>query len=135
MGSKHKHNSSTLKEKLEVLKRIDKGESALCFAFAYQMLCLYGIGETLLLQAILVHCIRRSLTLSLRSHFMVSMTLTVGSLVVRASDFRPEGMGSMPPNTLQVHTEHVLAKSVGLKVLWAESRVQGTEEHFPPIVH
>ncbi|GFX12879.1 uncharacterized protein TNCV_1976171 [Trichonephila clavipes] len=37
----------------------------------------------------------------------------------------------MPPNTLQVHTEYVLVKSVGPKVLWAESRVQGTEEYFP----
>ncbi|GFX55142.1 uncharacterized protein TNCV_1156031 [Trichonephila clavipes] len=39
----------------------------------------------------------------------------------------------MPPNTLRVHTENVLVKSVGLKVLWAESRVQGTGEYFPPI--
>ncbi|GFV69193.1 uncharacterized protein TNCV_3518151 [Trichonephila clavipes] len=38
----------------------------------------------------------------------------------------------MPPNTLQVHTEYVLVKSVGPKVLWAESRVQGTGEYFPP---
>ncbi|GFV91166.1 hypothetical protein TNCV_896871 [Trichonephila clavipes] len=30
---------------------------------------------------------------------------TVGSLVVRASDSRPEGLGSMPPNTLRVHTD------------------------------
>ncbi|GFY15482.1 uncharacterized protein TNCV_1572931 [Trichonephila clavipes] len=39
----------------------------------------------------------------------------VGSLVVRASDSRPEGLGSMPPNTLRVHTEYVLVKSVGPK--------------------
>ncbi|GFU49166.1 hypothetical protein TNCV_2674691 [Trichonephila clavipes] len=39
----------------------------------------------------------------------------------------------MPPNTLRVHTENVLIKSVGPKVLWAESRVQGTGEYFPPI--
>ncbi|GFT17942.1 uncharacterized protein TNCV_4910981 [Trichonephila clavipes] len=37
----------------------------------------------------------------------------------------------MPPNTLGVHTEYVLVKSVGPKVLWAESRVQGTGEYFP----
>ncbi|GFY14689.1 hypothetical protein TNCV_647331 [Trichonephila clavipes] len=37
----------------------------------------------------------------------------------------------MPPNTLRVHTEYVLIKSVGPKVLWAELRVQGTEESFP----
>ncbi|GFS69919.1 uncharacterized protein TNCV_3102151 [Trichonephila clavipes] len=49
------------------------------------------------------------------------------------SDSRPEGMGSMPPNTLQVHSEYVLVKSVDPKVLWAESRVQGTGEYFPPI--
>ncbi|GFT27839.1 uncharacterized protein TNCV_10541 [Trichonephila clavipes] len=39
----------------------------------------------------------------------------------------------MPPNTLRVHTENVLVKSVVPKVLWAESRVQGTGEYFPPI--
>ncbi|GFW09557.1 uncharacterized protein TNCV_3996631 [Trichonephila clavipes] len=39
----------------------------------------------------------------------------------------------MPPNTLRVHTEYVLVKSVGPKVLWAESRVQGTGEYFPPL--
>ncbi|GFX00776.1 uncharacterized protein TNCV_4577431 [Trichonephila clavipes] len=39
----------------------------------------------------------------------------------------------MPPNTLQVHMEYVLVKSVGPKVLWAESRVQGTVEYFPPL--
>ncbi|GFV19694.1 uncharacterized protein TNCV_479201 [Trichonephila clavipes] len=39
----------------------------------------------------------------------------------------------MPPNTLRVHTEYVLVKSVGPKVLWAESPVQGTGEYFPPL--
>ncbi|GFT79477.1 uncharacterized protein TNCV_604711 [Trichonephila clavipes] len=39
----------------------------------------------------------------------------------------------MPPNSLRVHTEYVLVKSVGPKVLWAESRVQGTGEYFPPL--
>ncbi|GFW20760.1 uncharacterized protein TNCV_1049811 [Trichonephila clavipes] len=39
----------------------------------------------------------------------------------------------MPPNTLRVHTEYVLVKSVGPKVLWAESRVQRTGEYFPPL--
>ncbi|GFV46374.1 hypothetical protein TNCV_3232631 [Trichonephila clavipes] len=37
------------------------------------------------------------------------------------------------PNTLRVHTEYVLVKSVGPKVLWAESRVQGTGEYFSPL--
>ncbi|GFY12678.1 uncharacterized protein TNCV_2448691 [Trichonephila clavipes] len=36
----------------------------------------------------------------------------------------------MPPNTLRAHTEYVLVKSVGPKVLWTESRVQGTGEFF-----
>ncbi|GFT00029.1 uncharacterized protein TNCV_420561 [Trichonephila clavipes] len=59
----------------------------------------------------------------------------VGSLVVRAPDSEPEGLGSMPvpQNTLRVHTEYVVVKSVGPKVLWAESRVQGTGENFPPL--
>ncbi|GFX07767.1 uncharacterized protein TNCV_4160361 [Trichonephila clavipes] len=39
----------------------------------------------------------------------------------------------MPPNTLRVHTECLLVKSVGSKALWAESRMQGTGEYFPPI--
>ncbi|GFW17124.1 uncharacterized protein TNCV_2762481 [Trichonephila clavipes] len=58
----------------------------------------------------------------------------VGSLVFRASDSRPEGLVRcpMPQNTLRVHTEYVLVKSVGPKVLWDESRVQGTGEYFPP---
>ncbi|GFV38457.1 uncharacterized protein TNCV_4393381 [Trichonephila clavipes] len=37
----------------------------------------------------------------------------------------------MPPNTLRVHMEYVFVKSVGQKVLWAESREQGAEEYFP----
>ncbi|GFU17910.1 uncharacterized protein TNCV_4029291 [Trichonephila clavipes] len=39
----------------------------------------------------------------------------------------------MPPINLRVHTEQVLVKSVGLKVLWVESRVQGPGESFPPL--
>ncbi|GFT89335.1 uncharacterized protein TNCV_4386311 [Trichonephila clavipes] len=39
----------------------------------------------------------------------------------------------MAPNTLRVHTEYVLVKSVGPKVLWAESRVQVIGEYFPPL--
>ncbi|GFX93387.1 uncharacterized protein TNCV_151931 [Trichonephila clavipes] len=39
----------------------------------------------------------------------------------------------MPPNTLRVHTEYVLIKLVGLKVLRAELQVQGTGEYFPPL--
>ncbi|GFW94733.1 uncharacterized protein TNCV_4247731 [Trichonephila clavipes] len=59
----------------------------------------------------------------------------LGSLVVRAPDSRPEGLGSMPvpPNTLRVYTEYVLVKSVGPKLLWGESRVQGTGENYPPL--
>ncbi|GFT33777.1 uncharacterized protein TNCV_4382901 [Trichonephila clavipes] len=36
-------------------------------------------------------------------------------------------------NTLRVHTDYVLVKSLGPKILWAESRVQGTGEYFPPV--
>ncbi|GFT56071.1 uncharacterized protein TNCV_76161 [Trichonephila clavipes] len=39
----------------------------------------------------------------------------------------------VPPNTLRVHTECVLVKSGGSKVLWAKSRVQGTGENFLPL--
>ncbi|GFW41921.1 uncharacterized protein TNCV_6301 [Trichonephila clavipes] len=39
----------------------------------------------------------------------------------------------MPPITLRVHTEYVLVKSMGLKVFWAESQVQGTGEYPPPL--
>ncbi|GFX29761.1 KRAB-A domain-containing protein 2 [Trichonephila clavipes] len=39
----------------------------------------------------------------------------------------------MPSNTLRVHMEYVLIKLVGPKVSWAESRVQGTGECFPPL--
>ncbi|GFW29952.1 PC4 domain-containing protein [Trichonephila clavipes] len=53
--------------------------------------------------------------------------------MVRASDSRSEVLGSMPPNTLRVHTEYVLVKSVGSKVLWIESRGQWTGEYFPPL--
>ncbi|GFT63214.1 hypothetical protein TNCV_4747101 [Trichonephila clavipes] len=62
----------------------------------------------------------------------------MGSLVVRAPDYGPEGLGlmSVPPNTLREHTEHVLVKSVDPKVMWAESRVQETGENFhPPQFH
>ncbi|GFU62207.1 hypothetical protein TNCV_2474381 [Trichonephila clavipes] len=39
----------------------------------------------------------------------------------------------MRPNTFRVHKEYMLVKSVGSKVLWTESRVQGTGEYFPPL--
>ncbi|GFY29659.1 uncharacterized protein TNCV_1812391 [Trichonephila clavipes] len=39
----------------------------------------------------------------------------------------------MPQNTLRVHTKYVIVKSVGLKVLRAECRLQGTGEFFPPL--
>ncbi|GFT99278.1 uncharacterized protein TNCV_4368221 [Trichonephila clavipes] len=64
-----------------------------------------------------------------------SFVPAVGSIVVRAPDSEPEGLGLMPvpPNTLRVLIEYVLVKSVGPKVLWAESRVQGTGENSPPL--
>ncbi|GFU82619.1 uncharacterized protein TNCV_2306631 [Trichonephila clavipes] len=40
--------------------------------------------------------------------------------------------GPSPLYVSRVHTEYVLVKSVGPKVLWAESRVQRTGEYFPP---
>ncbi|GFT75905.1 hypothetical protein TNCV_2098431 [Trichonephila clavipes] len=45
--------------------------------------------------------------------------------MVRAPDSGPEGLGSMllSGNTLGAQTEYVLVKSVGPKVVWAESRV------------
>ncbi|GFT75099.1 hypothetical protein TNCV_2244721 [Trichonephila clavipes] len=56
--------------------------------------------------------------------------------MVRAPDSGPEGLGLMPvpQNTFRVHTEFVLVKPEGPKVLWAESRVQGTGDNFPPQV-
>ncbi|GFS63055.1 uncharacterized protein TNCV_3743131 [Trichonephila clavipes] len=59
----------------------------------------------------------------------------MGSLVVRSSDSRPEGLGSMPDatNTLRVDTEFVLVKSLGPKVLWTESRMQWIGKYFPPL--
>ncbi|GFS71798.1 hypothetical protein TNCV_3714931 [Trichonephila clavipes] len=51
----------------------------------------------------------------------------VGSLVVRASDSRPEDLGSMPPNTLRVHTEYVLVKSVGPKSCGLNHERRGLE--------
>ncbi|GFX75347.1 hypothetical protein TNCV_3043691 [Trichonephila clavipes] len=65
---------------------------------------------------------------------VTSEVRVVDSLVVRASDSRLEGLGSMPDATkYRVHMENVLVKSVGPKVLWADSRVQGSGEYFPPI--
>ncbi|GFS92501.1 hypothetical protein TNCV_1159871 [Trichonephila clavipes] len=54
-----------------------------------------------------------------------------GSLVVRAPDSRPKAWVRCP--YLRVHTEYLLVESVGPKVLWAESRMQGTGENFPPL--
>ncbi|GFU61756.1 uncharacterized protein TNCV_4612331 [Trichonephila clavipes] len=39
----------------------------------------------------------------------------------------------MPSNTLRLHTKYLLVKSVGPKVLWAESRVPRTGEYFHPL--
>ncbi|GFU83535.1 uncharacterized protein TNCV_4217951 [Trichonephila clavipes] len=59
----------------------------------------------------------------------------VGILLIRASDSRPEGLGSMPDVTKYPPSTqgYMRVKSVGLEVLWAESRVQGTGEYFPPL--
>ncbi|GFX72602.1 hypothetical protein TNCV_4061981 [Trichonephila clavipes] len=53
------------------------------------------------------------------AHHSHENSSAVGSLVVRAPESGPESLGSMhvPPNTLRVHSEYVLVKSVGPKVL------------------
>ncbi|GFT74358.1 uncharacterized protein TNCV_539171 [Trichonephila clavipes] len=68
-------------------------------------------------------------------HLALDKEVAVGSLVVRAPDSGPEGLGSMPvpPNTLRVHTGYVLVHGVRPKFLWAESRVQGTRFNFLPL--
>ncbi|GFT01771.1 uncharacterized protein TNCV_4205771 [Trichonephila clavipes] len=58
---------------------------------------------------------KRLNTLDLNDYQSFSQLGAVGSLVVRASDSRPEGLGSMPSNTLRVHPEYVLVKSKGPK--------------------
>ncbi|GFX98855.1 hypothetical protein TNCV_1504311 [Trichonephila clavipes] len=55
----------------------------------------------------------------------------VGSLVVRATDSRPEGLGSMPDATKYPPSTH--GARARPKVSWNESRVQGTGEYFPPL--
>ncbi|GFT30407.1 hypothetical protein TNCV_2377001 [Trichonephila clavipes] len=64
----------------------------------------------------------------------ISQTQQVPKLV-KASDSRPKGLGSMPSNTLRFDTEHVSLnqwdrKSCGLTE--QKPRVQGAGEYFPP---
>ncbi|GFV58490.1 hypothetical protein TNCV_1095391 [Trichonephila clavipes] len=64
------------------------------------------------------------------------MPWVVDSLVVRASDSRPDGLGSMCDayKYTRVHTKRVLVKSVGPKVLWtvaAETTSAGDWRIFP----
>ncbi|GFV12667.1 uncharacterized protein TNCV_1388631 [Trichonephila clavipes] len=61
--------------------------------------------------------------------------MAVGSRVIKASDSRPGGLGSMPDATKYPPSTHGVrvVKSVGPKVLWAQSRVQGTGEYFSPL--
>ncbi|GFY29949.1 putative DD41D transposase [Trichonephila clavipes] len=56
---------------------------------------------------------------------------SVGSLVVRASDSRPEGLGSMPDATKYPPSTQGVPVLVGPKVLWAESGVQEDWRIFP----
>ncbi|GFX52176.1 uncharacterized protein TNCV_548351 [Trichonephila clavipes] len=49
--------------------------------------------------------------------------------LVTASDRKAWVRCPIPPNTLLAHTEYVLVKSVGPKVLWTKSRVQGIGEY------
>ncbi|GFW51552.1 hypothetical protein TNCV_4212301 [Trichonephila clavipes] len=55
-------------------------------------------------------------------------TRAVGSLVVRASDSRPDGLGSMPvpPNTFRV-MEYALVKSMGPKSCGLNHECRGLE--------
>ncbi|GFU21876.1 hypothetical protein TNCV_3283501 [Trichonephila clavipes] len=57
------------------------------------------------------------------------MTVAMGSLVIRASDSRPEGHGSMPDDTKYSPstTEHVLVKSVGSKSCELNHESRGLE--------
>ncbi|GFV15122.1 hypothetical protein TNCV_3444071 [Trichonephila clavipes] len=56
----------------------------------------------------------------------------VGSLVVRASDRKAWVRCPMPPNTLRVHTEYVLVKSVGPKSCGLSHERKGLENLSPP---
>ncbi|GFT73040.1 hypothetical protein TNCV_1977271 [Trichonephila clavipes] len=63
----------------------------------------------------------------------------MGSLVVRASDSRPEGLCLMPDatNPLRVHTEYVFVKLVGHRKTCGQSqqksRGQGAGEYSPTL--
>ncbi|GFX50775.1 general transcription factor II-I repeat domain-containing protein 2 [Trichonephila clavipes] len=59
----------------------------------------------------------------------------VGSLVVTASDSRPERLGSMPPNILRVHTEYVLVKSMGPKSCGLSHERRNWRIFHSPSVH
>ncbi|GFX33656.1 hypothetical protein TNCV_1933231 [Trichonephila clavipes] len=50
--------------------------------------------------------------------FVLLLSMAVGSLVVRASDSRQEGMCSMPDATKYPPSTHGVVKSVGPKVVW-----------------
>ncbi|GFX29556.1 uncharacterized protein TNCV_4776281 [Trichonephila clavipes] len=71
--------------------------------------------------------VKRMEHISLRFEQKSLYCYAVGSLVVRASDSRPECLGSMPDATKYPSNAH------SEKVLWAESRVQGIGEYFPSI--
>ncbi|GFT47904.1 hypothetical protein TNCV_902881 [Trichonephila clavipes] len=60
-------------------------------------------------------------------------SLSIPGLDHRTPDRKAWVRCPMPPNTLRVHTDYGFVKSLSLKVLWAESRVQGTGEYFPPL--
>ncbi|GFW05880.1 DDE_3 domain-containing protein [Trichonephila clavipes] len=57
----------------------------------------------------------------------------VSSLVVRTSDSRPEGLGSMPEATKYPTNSHEIRARLisGSEVFWAESQEQKTGEYFP----
>ncbi|GFX45789.1 uncharacterized protein TNCV_934281 [Trichonephila clavipes] len=73
------------------------------------------------------------ITLRKKSHVESRLQSAHSWLEHRTPDRKAWVRCPKPLNTLRVHTENVLVKSVGPKVLWAESRVHLTGEYFPPI--
>ncbi|GFY25562.1 hypothetical protein TNCV_2486821 [Trichonephila clavipes] len=66
------------------------------------------------------------------AQLLSSLDCAMGSLVGRASNSRPKGLDT--PNTLRVHSEFIIVKSVGPKFLWtvaAETTSAGDWRIFP----
>ncbi|GFV86482.1 hypothetical protein TNCV_2156751 [Trichonephila clavipes] len=62
-----------------------------------------------------------------------SLSLRPGGQSIGLQTGRP-GFDALPANTLRVHTEDVLVKSVGPKALWAAAEeTMGGGEYLPPL--